>query len=136
MKQSFLRTCCLITLFSSPLRGEDVTCRFHAQWNVDEGTQQKIQETYGGVAFDKYGRPLLPRGMNSVVAERWNRLYELCMSDGCYYCDASEGSCEQGTCGPKNEYCRPYLGADGKPKCGRACADYAFRSILPCSDRS
>lgn len=136
MRQFFLATSCLITFFANPARGEDVAMRFHAQWNVDEGTQQRIQEAYGGIDFDKEGQPLLPEGLGSVEMKRWERLYKLCMSDGCYYCDANEGSCELGTCGINNENCKPYIGRDGQPICGAACADFAFSSILLCSGRS
>jgi len=118
-------------------KSEDVSLRFHAQWTVDEGTQKKLHETYGlkRISFDQRGRPV-PCGLSPTEATRWKRLYNLCMSDGCYYCDAPEGSCELGTCGVQNSYCKPYVGKDGQPLCGRECADYAFTSILICSDLS
>lgn len=116
---------------------EDVSLRFHAQWTVDERTREKIQKTYGGmrIDFDRKGHPI-PHGLTPEQIKRWNRLYMLCMSDGCYYCDADEGSCELGTCGPRNESCSPYTGPDGHPICGKVCADYAFKSILICNDPS
>lgn len=116
---------------------EDISLRFHAQWIVDERTREKIQKTYGAmrVDFDRKGRPI-PHGLTPAQTKRWKRLYTLCMSDGCYYCDAGEGSCELGTCGPRNEFCTPYTGQDGQPICGKVCADYAFKSILICNDPS
>lgn len=115
---------------------EEVSLRFHAQWTVDEETRKKLHEIYGAtrIRFDHKGNPIL-HGLPPVEAKRWERLYKLCMSDGCYYCDAAEGSCELGTCGANNEHCRPHIGQDGRPLCGDECADYAFNSILICSDR-
>lgn len=116
---------------------EDVSLRFHAQWKVDEVTQRKLRKAYGArrIKFDEQGHPL-PQGLSSSERKRWERLYTLCMSDGCYYCDADEGSCELGTCGSQNEHCKPYLGQNGQPICGAECADYAFKSILICNDPS
>lgn len=116
---------------------EDASLRFHGQWIVDEGTRTKLQKTYGTtrVRFDPKGSPL-PHGLSQSQIKRWERLYRLCMSDGCYYCDAGEGSCELGTCGTNNRDCRPYLAGDGQPLCGRECADYAFKSMLTCNDPS
>jgi hypothetical protein len=129
-------------VFSQPTEticpNEDVTLRFHAQWNVDEKAQRKLRETYGSqrLTFDLQGRPVL-HGLTPEQVKRWERLYKLCMSDGCFYCDSDEGgSCESGTCGANNELCRPHLGYDGRPICGQVCADFAFNSILTCSDRS
>lgn len=105
----------------------DVSLRYHAQWKVEEGVKKKLHETYGikRVSFDSKGRPV-PQGLSPAQQKRWERLYHLCMGDGCYYCDAPEGSCESNTCGENNEYCKPYVGADGQPICGKGCADYAF----------
>jgi hypothetical protein len=116
---------------------EDVSLRFHAQWNVDEGTQERLHKTYGEkrVKFDQRGRPI-PHGLTAAQIKRWENLYKLCMSDGCYYCDADVGSCESRTCGDNNEHCKPYTGPDGQPICGSICADYAFKLILTCSDLS
>ena len=117
---------------------EDVSMRFHAQWIVDERTQRKLREAYGSqrISFDPQGHPIF-YGLTPNEAKRWERLYKLCMSDGCLYCDADDGgSCESGTCGANNELCRPHLGYDGRPICGQVCADFAFNSILTCSDRS
>lgn len=116
---------------------ERVSLRFHAQWSIDEGTRKKVHEAFGisRVTFDHRG-VAVPHGLSSHQVKRWERLYNLCMSDGCYYCDAPEGSCELGTCGPQNAYCKPYMGQNGHPICGVECADYAFTSILPCNDPS
>ncbi|MBS0272455.1 MAG: hypothetical protein JSR85_07410 [Proteobacteria bacterium] len=109
----------------------DVSLRFHAQWDVGERGRERLIEKYGvsRVRFDPSGQAI-PSGLSPEQLPRWMRLYELCMRDGCYYCDANEGSCESGTCGPRNASCKPYLGPDGFPKCGIQCADYAFTSTL------
>lgn len=108
----------------------DVSLRYHAQWTVDKGTQKKLHETYGTrrISFDPKGRPI-PKGLSADQIKRWERLYDLCMSDGCYYCDAAEGSCESNTCGVNNEHCKPHVGTDGQPICGKGCADYAFMHL-------
>lgn len=107
-----------------------VSLRYHAQWNVPEGTQKKLHQAYGTrrISFDPKGHPL-PKGLTAAQKNRWERLYNLCMSDGCYYCDAEEGSCESNTCGMNNEHCKPHLGPDGQPICGKGCADYAFMHL-------
>lgn len=109
----------------------DVSMRFHAQWDVGDQERQRLQKTYGitRVSFDEKGHAI-PNGLSPKQLARWMRLYELCMRDGCYYCDANEGSCEFGTCGPKNTDCKPYIGEKGLPQCGGQCADYAFISTL------
>src|SRR5204863_1352711 len=82
-------------------KNEDVPWRYHAQWTVDEVIRKKLLQTYGvkRISFDHQGRPIL-QGLSPAEARRWERLYKLCMSDGCLYCDADDGgSCESGTCG-------------------------------------
>ena len=108
----------------------DVSLRYHAQWNGDEGIKKKLHQTYGlrRISFDAKGRPI-PKGLSATQKSRWERLYKLCMNDGCYYCDAAEGSCESNTCGVNNEHCKPHLGMDGQPICGNGCADYAFMHL-------
>ncbi len=110
---------------------EDVTLRFHAQWEVGDQEQQKLLEKYGTfrVRFDLDGHAM-PQSLSPELIQRWKNFYELCMRDGCYYCDADIGSCETGTCGPENAYCRPYVDSEGLPKCGVECADYAFVATL------
>ncbi|HUX80179.1 MAG TPA: hypothetical protein VMW10_10625 [Alphaproteobacteria bacterium] len=110
---------------------EDVSSRFHAQWDVGDPERQKLLEIYGAlrVQFDQNGYPT-PHGLSPELMQRWHSFYELCMRDGCYYCDADLGSCETGTCGPENANCRPYVGSEGLPKCGDECSDYAFASTL------
>jgi hypothetical protein len=110
---------------------EDVSLRYYAQWDVGERERQKLLEKYGAsrVSFDQEGRAM-PQGLPPQQLERWHSFYELCMRDGCYFCDADIGSCETGTCGPENAYCKPYIGSEGLPKCGVECADYAFAAIL------
>lgn len=135
MGKTFLAFFLLYGLWLCPTNAEElpeVSLRFHAQWNVSEKECKKLVETYGNsrVSFDQKGHAI-PSGITSECLPRWQRLYELCMCDGCYYCDASEGSCETGTCGFKNEHCKPYINLDGLPQCGLQCADYAFISILP-----
>lgn len=114
----------------------DVSYRFQAQWDVGERVRQSILEHYGQsrVSFDENGQPI-PKGLSAAQLKRWKRLYTLCMSDGCTYCDAEEGegSCESGTCGPHNSYCKPYMRqGEGPPNpiCGAECADYAFAATL------
>ncbi len=111
---------------------QDVSLRFHAQWDVGEQARQKIQTKYGmtRVRFDQKGIAT-PSGLSPDQVNRWKRLYELCMKDGCYYCDASEGSCETGTCGPKNANCKPFMDGKRTPQCGEECADFAFNSTQP-----
>lgn len=134
MKNYLYKAFLLLCLFQSPLRAEeipDVCMRHYAQWKVGNQAQQKVLEKYGfsRISFDQKGRAI-PTGLSSKQLPRWERLYESCMRDGCYYCDAEEGSCEAGTCGPKNAFCKPYPGSDGYPQCGLECADYAFLSLL------
>src|SRR3990167_8060143 len=118
---------CLGNTFAKAEEIRDVTLRYYAQWNIGERARQRLQEKYGTsrVHFDDNGQAF-PNGIPIAMIARWKRLYELCMRDGCYYCDADEGSCESGTCGPKNTLCKPYLNSQGLPKCGPQCADYAF----------
>jgi hypothetical protein len=108
-----------------------VSMRFGAQWEISHGEKQSLEQKYGmtRVSFDLQGRPI-PKGISPKVVQRWYRLYNLCMSDGCYYCDAPEGSCETGTCGPNNSQCKPHMDSTGCPKCGHVCADYAFNATL------
>lgn len=132
MKRFMLRELFLLCLCIPTAKGEglpDVCLRFHEQWKVGAQEQQELQKEYGAlrVSFDEKGRAT-PCGLSHEQLSRWKSFYELCMRDGCYYCDASEGSCESGTCGPKNTYCKPYLDKNGNPTCGTECADYAFKS--------
>ena len=135
MKYQVLRGLLLLPIFLSAAYGEeipDISLRFYAQWDVGEKARQRLDNTFGPqrVSFDGKGK-VTPHNLPSNQIKRWKRLYELCMSDGCTYCDANEGSCETGTCGPKNTLCKPYLNSKGLPKCGLQCADYAFISTLP-----
>lgn len=135
MKGQVLRRLLLLPIFLSAVYGEeipDVSLRFYAQWDVGDRERQKLTDIYGvqRVSFDAKGK-VTPHNLPSNQIKRWMRLYELCMSDGCYYCDANEGSCETGTCGPKNIHCKPYVNSQGLPKCGSQCADYAFIATLP-----
>ena len=135
MKRQVLRGLLFLPIFLNPAYGEeisDVSLRFYAQWDVGEKARQRLDNTFGPqrVSFDAKGK-ITPHNLPSNQIKRWRRLYELCMSDGCYYCDADEGSCETGTCGPKNAQCKPYLNSKGLPKCGSQCADYAFSATLP-----
>ena len=110
---------------------DDITLRYYAQWDVGDLARQKLLEKYGAfrVLFDQDGQPI-PQGLSPELMQRWHSFYELCMRDGCYYCDADLGSCETGTCGSENASCKPYIGSEGLPKCGTECADYAFMSTL------
>ena len=109
----------------------DVSLRFGAQWEISQGEKKILEQTYGAtrVSFDLQGRPI-PKGIAPNDVQRWYRLYNLCMNDGCYYCDAAEGSCETGTCGPNNSLCKPHMDGQGCPKCGQVCADYAHTATL------
>ena len=134
MKKKFLRFLFLYGIWLYPVSAQEIpeiSLRFHAQWDVGEKEREKLTEKYGisRVNFDEMGQAV-PNGLAPECLPRWQRLYDLCMQDGCYYCDANEGSCETGTCGLKNADCKPYIGPDGLPQCGVQCADYAFISIL------
>jgi hypothetical protein len=109
----------------------EVSLRFSAQWQISQSEKNAINKIYGPsrINFDPQGNPS-PQGLAPHCVNRWHRLYKLCMCDGCYYCDASEGSCETGTCGPNNSYCKPYMDDQGNPKCGSTCSDYAFAATL------
>ncbi len=109
----------------------EVSLRFGAQWEISQGEKKSLEQKFGmtRVSFDLQGRPI-PKGISPQIVQRWYRLYNLCMSDGCYYCDAPEGSCETGTCGPNNAHCKPHMDSSGCPKCGHVCADYAFSATL------
>ena len=110
----------------------DVTLRFHKQWEVKECEKKVLGDKYGPirVSFDPQGRAT-PQNLPSHLLTRWKSLYEICMRDGCYFCDADEGSCEMGTCGTANAKCKPYMTLEGHPQCGMQCADFAFMSTLP-----
>lgn len=135
MQQPLLKGLFLLCLWQKVAHAEaipDVSFHFSPQWNIGDQNRQRLQAKYGSfrVSFDKEGRAI-PHGLFPKQMPRWERLYKLCMSDGCYFCDSEKGgSCEMGTCGYKNVDCRPYLGGDGLPQCGLECADYAFLSIL------
>jgi hypothetical protein len=136
LEKIFLTSVCLVVVSMSAIpnahakntpavyTNQDVTMRYHAQWTIDEAAQKKRPQHFE-VRFDSKGHPV-PEGLSPFQQKRWETFYKLCMGDGCYYCDAMEGSCESNTCGDNNEYCKPYLGANGQPVCGKVCADYAF----------
>jgi len=134
MERQFFTGLFLLCLWQTSLQADeipDIFLRHHAQWVVGTREQQTLLEKYGlsRVSFDEKGQAM-PHGLSPKQMTRWKRLYELCMRDGCTYCDAEDGSCETGTCGPQNAHCKPYLGSEGRPKCGAECADYAFMSTL------
>ena len=134
MRRQILHGLLLLCVWSDFVHAEklrDVTMRYHAQWDVGDQERQILLEKYGifRVSFDQKGQAR-PYGLSAPQEMRWKRLYELCMRDGCYFCDADEGSCETGTCGPQNVYCKPYMGREGLPNCGFECADYAFIATL------
>ena len=110
----------------------DVTLRNYAQWEIQSCEKQVLYDMYGPlrVSFDPQGHAT-PQNLPPHLINRWERLYELCMRDGCYFCDYDEGSCETGTCGLQNASCKPYMNSQGFPKCGSQCADYAFIATLP-----
>jgi hypothetical protein len=134
MKRQVLIGFILLCLWANAARAEgleDVTLRYHTQWEVGDLERQILSEKYGEsrVAFDHDGKAA-PQSLSPELMDRWKNFYELCMRDGCYFCDFDIGSCETGTCGPDNSYCRPYMGSEGLPKCGVECADYAFMATL------
>ncbi len=134
MKGHILKIFFLLGFSVSPLEAKDpteVSLRFHAQWDLAERDHQKVLETYGPYRVHFEQGHAIPYGLLPEQRPRWKRLYELCMCDGCYYCDASEGSCEIGTCGLNNSSCKPHMEREGVPRCGLQCADYAFMSVLP-----
>lgn len=112
-------------------KNPEASLRFQSQWKISEREKQALHQKYGPyrVSFDQEGKAT-PQGLSPEQTKRWRRLYDLCMSDGCTFCDWEEGSCETQTCGPLNAHCRPIMEIDGRPKCGLECADYAFTSTL------
>ncbi|EKE10289.1 MAG: hypothetical protein ACD_16C00056G0008 [uncultured bacterium] len=131
LKGLVLTTMCLQAVYADDI--PEISLRFYAQWDVGDAMRQKLTEVYGAqrVSFDDEGKATPTMKLCGNQLSRWRRLYELCMSDGCYYCNLGEGSCETGTCGPNNSGCKPYKNAQGLPRCGYQCADYAFISTLP-----
>lgn len=134
MNRLILKSLCLLCLglpIAQANNLSEVSLRFHTQWDLAEAQKTALKEKYGTirVSFDSNGQAI-PHGLSPELLDRWKRLYELCMRDGCYYCDADEGSCEIGTCGSSNSYCKPHMTSDGRPQCGYQCADYAFISTL------
>jgi len=129
MKQTLLKGLFLLSFSQTCLYADDIPLRFHAQWTVGVTERHNLDQKYGmtRVKFDQQGHAF-PSGLNPNQQSRWMKLYELCMLDGCYYCDAGEGSCETGTCGPKNASCKPFMDKEGHPQCGEECADFAFNS--------
>ncbi len=124
-----------LCLFLTSVKADDicdVTLRNTTQWEIQEYEKSVLKERYGleRVNFDVQGHAL-PYNLPPHMIERWGRLYEVCMRDGCYFCDADEGSCETGTCGDSNRDCKPYMTVNGIPQCGYECADFAFISTLP-----
>lgn len=109
----------------------DVTLRNYDQWSLKERDQKLLYQKFGPirVVFDSLGNAR-PLNLPANLIKRWEKLYEICMRDGCYLCDNDVGSCETGTCGPANKHCKPYLNADGVPECGKQCADYASMGVL------
>lgn len=109
----------------------DVTLRHHDQWTIAEKDQKILIQKFGPirVVFDSSGNAR-PLNLPVSLIKRWEKLYEICMRDGCYLCDNDVGSCETGTCGPSNKYCKPYLNVNGIPECGKQCADYASMGVL------
>ncbi len=113
-------------LFSA---SDGVCFRFYEQWKVTEKDKQDLQKKYGFVCllFDKKGTVLI-KGLSPSLNVRFVNLYNQCMKDGCMFCDASDGSCEDGTCGPNNASCKPYI-ENGRPLCGEDCGYYALRQL-------
>lgn len=106
------------------------TCfRFYKQWKVDDQDKQKLQKKYNLVLlhFNERGQVIMEK-LPSSLQTRFDCLYRQCMQDGCLFCDANEGSCEAGTCGPHNSNCKPYMGENG-PLCGEGCVYYALNQL-------
>ncbi len=134
MERQIFKWMFLLCIGLNPVQSEefpDVSMRFHSQWELGPQDQQKLLKKYGvyRVSFDEKGQAI-PHGIPPELISRWKCFYEICMRDGCYYCDTDVGSCETGTCGPENGLCKPYMGSEGLPVCGVECADYAFISTL------
>jgi hypothetical protein len=122
----FLGTGAPSALFS----GSDGVCfRFYDQWKVAEKDKRDLQKKYGFVCllFDKEGTVLI-KGLSPRIKARFFNLYNQCMKDGCMFCDAGEGSCEEGTCGLNNASCKPYM-ENERPLCGEECGYYALRQL-------
>lgn len=106
------------------------TCfRFHDQWKTAEQSKKNLQKKYNTarIHFDERGEVLADK-LSTFTKARFLRLYTQCMQDGCLFCDANEGSCEAGTCGPQNCHCKPYM-QEGRPLCGEECAFYALNQL-------
>lgn len=110
-----------------PLEG--ICFRFYDQWTVGDQERQKLRQKYGVfcVRFNEKGE-LLAEGLSPPDKARVISFYNQCMQDGCLFCDASDGYCETGTCGPHNRDCKPYM-RDGRPLCGEECAYYALNQL-------
>jgi hypothetical protein len=115
------------TAASPPLDG--VCFRYHEQWKVGDKARGVLREKHGiaCVRFSTRG-DLIVEGLSPANQARMKRFYQQCMQDGCLFCDASEGYCETGTCGPGNRDCKPYM-RDGRPLCGEDCAYYALNQL-------
>ena len=135
MRKKIVKMLCLccsigIGLPSAPSSASDGICfRFYDQWKVTEKDKRDLQKKYGFVCllFNKEGSILI-KGLSPAAKSRFINLYNQCMKDGCMFCDAEEGSCEEGTCGPDNAFCKPYM-EDGRPLCGEECGYYALRQL-------
>lgn len=108
---------------------EEVCFRFYHQWEISAQDKQKLQKKYKLVRlrFNERGQAIIEK-LPSPIQARFECLYRQCMQDGCLFCDADEGSCETGTCGPHNSKCKPYMGENG-PLCGEGCVYYALNQL-------
>jgi len=120
---------CEYTLSAQPPSPEGGCFRFEKQWKINEQDKQKLQKKYNLVLlrFNEKGQAIIEKLPMSIHA-RFDCLYKQCMQDGCLFCDANEGSCEAGTCGPHNADCKPYMGENG-PLCGEGCVYYALNQL-------
>lgn len=119
-----------MSLMGDAVAVSDATCfRFRTQWKVSAHDKKLILKKYGTAcfSFDKRGRLIL-KGFPASLAIRVRNLYNQCMKDGCVFCDAGDGSCEQGNCGLNNSSCKPYM-KKGRPVCGEDCIYYALHQI-------
>ncbi len=108
---------------------EEVCFRFYRQWEVKKQDKQKLQKKYNLVRlrFNEKGQVIMEK-LPIPIQARFDCFYRQCMQDGCLFCDADEGSCETGTCGPHNSNCKPYMGENG-PLCGEGCVYYALNQL-------
>lgn len=106
------------------------TPRAHSLWDVEGSECSPLP--LRNVSFQRGELRLGGVQLSTMERKSVRRFYKQCMSDGGMYCDNASGSCEQGTCGPENNMCKPRMNSRERnvPTYGRQCVEYALTKVL------